>query len=323
MNTNASQDTAQQALIQGSDQNAINDLLADMEAHGKNTGDGGEVIEKLNQPAGSGSTTAADELNDELDGEDIAALAQAGLAQTQAKAAEPSKKGKKETKFVSKGKTKVVPAKPNKQAKGKAEAPPQDEGLAQGDATPADAEATGDGAGEEQQAAAPEQKKKEPPKRRVTYSGNRKSVVLSDRLNGRTSEFLILEKSDALLEPEELEKKQAEFMRNLDTAVAKKVAEKCIMLMKDLTNGNKVKNEVMNTAFYILKRDGKLTSGDQGNLQKALLAKYSLGTARSQANQIFCLFPLLKITTKEKGLLMPNPNSNILVTVNGEVAQAE
>jgi hypothetical protein len=85
------------------------------------------------------------------------------------------------------------------------------------------------------------------------------------------------------------------------------------MLLKDIRGKQTIKNEVMATAFKVLKRDGYLTSGDKGNLQLALRSKYSVGTARSQANQMFSLFPFLKITVKgEKGKMVPNEKSLLL-----------
>lgn len=152
---------------------------------------------------------------------------------------------------------------------------------------------------------------KAPAAPRVTFHGHSKSAVLDNRLGGLSTEFLVLENSDALLDPADLATKQAALKSELDTKVAKKVAEKCIMLFKWIKNGGEL-NEVMKRAFTVLVRDGKLTSGDKGNLQIALRDKYSTGTARSQSNQMFCLFPFLKITVKSKGEMVPNDESVIL-----------
>lgn len=157
---------------------------------------------------------------------------------------------------------------------------------------------------------------KAPAAPRVTYAGNARSAVLANRLGAGGDEFLALETADALLTPEQFADKATAFKDELDTKIAKKVAEKCIMLMKDLKAGGKVKNEVMRTAFEVLATQGKLTSGDKGNLQTALSAKYSLGTSRSQSNQMFCLFPFLRITTRgDKGVQVPNPESTIVASV--------
>jgi hypothetical protein len=83
-----------------------------------------------------------------------------------------------------------------------------------------------------------------------------------------------------------------------------------------LKNGGTL-NEVMRRAFVEMAKDGCLTSGKNGNLHATLLAKpYSGPTAASQGNQIFMLFPALKIAIKEKGKLIPNPDSLLLAKVN-------
>lgn len=150
---------------------------------------------------------------------------------------------------------------------------------------------------------------------RVTYHGHSKSAVLDNRLGGQTASFLVLEKSDANLDATALAAKQAAIKDELDNNVAKKVAEKCVMLFKDLHAGRPISNEVMKRAFETLARDGFLTSGDKGNMQGALADKYSIGTARSQANQMFALLPFLKVTLREKGRMVPNPDSTILEMV--------
>lgn len=158
---------------------------------------------------------------------------------------------------------------------------------------------------------------------RVTFHGNKYSTVLADRLGGKLTETLVLETADALLEDDALKAQQAELLEELDTKIANKVAEKCIMLMRDVQAGGHVGNNVMKTAFVVLKRDGQLTTGDKGNLQKELIKHYSIGTTRSQANQVFVLFPFLKITKRtEKGTQAPNPESTILGVVNAALGLA-
>ena len=102
---------------------------------------------------------------------------------------------------------------------------------------------------------------------------------------------------------------------NSKDAIADKVREKAIMLMTWIASGKdkSALNEVLLRAFETLFRDGELTSGKDGNLQVNLLSKpYSPGTAASQANQMFMLFPLLLITQREKGKMVANPDSAIV-----------
>jgi hypothetical protein len=72
----------------------------------------------------------------------------------------------------------------------------------------------------------------------------------------------------------------------------------------------------MHRAFKVLAHDGLLTSGIEGNLQKNYLSRpYAPGTASAQANQIFQLFPALKLTIRDKGRMVPNPDSVLLTTI--------
>lgn len=170
-----------------------------------------------------------------------------------------------------------------------------------------------------------EKKAKEP---RVTYVGNKASEVLKARLGDKTNEMLVLEVEDTSLDPAELEAKQSELLKLLNTrpgtsdggATQKKVAEKIVMLFGWLKNGGKL-NEVMLRTFTILAKDGHLTSGDKGNLHAELLAKpYSVGTCRAQAGQMFAMLPMLKVVSKEeKGRYVLNPNSMIFAGVKAQL----
>lgn len=169
---------------------------------------------------------------------------------------------------------------------------------------------------------------KEPKAPRVTYVGNKASDVLKARLGDKTNEMLVLEVEDASLDPAELEAKQSELLKLLNTrpgtsdggATQKKVAEKIVMLFGWLKNGGKL-NQVMDITFRTLIADGEIQSGEKGNLWAALLAKpYSKGTANAQGGQMMAMLPMLKIATKsEKGKLVANPNSMILMAVKAQM----
>jgi hypothetical protein len=142
-----------------------------------------------------------------------------------------------------------------------------------------------------------------------------KSQKLVAKLGDKAGEFLLLEISDAELEEAELKARQEQILASID-ATAIKVGDKARQLFGWLKNGGTL-NEVMRRAFVEMAKDGYLTSGKQGNLHATLLAKpYSGPTAASQGNQIFMLFPALKIAIKEKGKLIPNPDSLLLAKVN-------
>lgn len=136
------------------------------------------------------------------------------------------------------------------------------------------------------------------------------SEKIAHKLGDKMGEFILLELADATLEAEELKAKQAEVLAACDGASQIKVREKMVQLFGWARNGGKL-NEVMRRSFVTLAKDGFLTSGDKGNLHCNLLEKpYSVGTARAQSNQIFSLFPILKIVNKtEKGRYELNPES--------------
>ena len=152
-----------------------------------------------------------------------------------------------------------------------------------------------------------------------------KSTRLMQILGERARDFLVFETDDFSAGEEIRAAKVSEFLNALDSATADKVGDKALMLFKHLSEGKHISalNEVMLRAFKVLLKEGELTSGQNGNLQTELLAKpYSGPTAASQSNQIFMLFPLLKITVKEKGRMVKNPESLILARIESDLANA-
>ncbi|WP_151708835.1 hypothetical protein [Acinetobacter brisouii] len=166
---------------------------------------------------------------------------------------------------------------------------------------------------------------------RTTYHNAKKSDVLLDRLGG-SQDDIVLEFSDADLSPEELADKQREFLQVLNiqphmsttgVSTQKKVAEKVVILFTYLKRGGKM-NEVIYRTIKLLVEEGKVTSGDNGNLVKSLLDKpYSKGTARAQSGQMFKLLPLLKIAKEDsKGVFVANEDSVILRRLRDELFPA-
>lgn len=174
--------------------------------------------------------------------------------------------------------------------------------------------------GEKVAKAPKEPKEAKPPRLARHMCHGHESRVLAARLGERLGEFLVLEVADAGLDAAALKVRQDEILAVID-GLAKKVGEKATMLFGYMMNGGKL-NEVMLKTFTVLARDGKLTSGAKGNLQLELAEKYSPGTAASQANQMFMLLPALAITVKEKGMMVANPDSMILMKMNAELSLA-
>jgi hypothetical protein len=129
--------------------------------------------------------------------------------------------------------------------------------------------------------------------------------------------------------PEQMEAAREAFIKRLDVTkkddpayIADKVRDKIQMLLVWLNRGGEL-NEVLKRTLTLLHKDGKVTSGDKGNLQVNLLAKpYSIGTARSQANQMFMALPALQIVIKDKGNMVPNPDSALLMAINAKLGLA-
>jgi len=161
---------------------------------------------------------------------------------------------------------------------------------------------------------------KEPKEPRPTSVTHKPGDLLLAKLGDKAADYLTFAMSDLDLTEEARAAKRAAFIERMNgEEIADKVREKVIILLTGFMKGGTM-NEVIKRAFTVLHADGKLTSGDKGNLQQNLLTKpYSLGTARSQANQIFMLFPELGITIKEKGQMLPNPDSTILMKAYAEL----
>ena len=155
---------------------------------------------------------------------------------------------------------------------------------------------------------------KETKARRATSVTHAPGDLLAAKLGEKAKDYLMLRLSDAELDEDALKQRQADFIARMNDreAIADKVREKMQMFMLWLTKGGNL-NEVLKRTLTVLHSQGELTSGDKGNLQLNLLSKpYSVGTARSQANQMFMAFPELGLTIKEKGRMVANPDSALL-----------
>lgn len=165
---------------------------------------------------------------------------------------------------------------------------------------------------------APVEPVKPAPQPRMTFA--KKSEKIAHKLGDKARDYLVLDIKDADLTDEQLAAQQAEILARVDE-LAVKVGEKAVMLFGFLRNGGKL-NEIMRRTFTVLLRDGHLTSGAKGNLVTNFEQKpYSMGTALSQANQMFSLFPMLKICTGKAvgGRMEMNPDSTILQKMKEEL----
>ncbi|HDR8859213.1 TPA: hypothetical protein QDA74_003711 [Burkholderia territorii] len=75
----------------------------------------------------------------------------------------------------------------------------------------------------------------------------------------------------------------------------------------------------------MLVADGKITTGENGNLHKNLIAKpYSVSAARSMGRNTVTLMEKLKllVPSGEKGTFVPNPESLLLMAAQARLTPA-
>lgn len=103
---------------------------------------------------------------------------------------------------------------------------------------------------------------------------------------------------------------QAKTVMGVIDKLAKKVAEKAVNLIRHRSNPSSIQ-VYTRIGMDMLLRDGVITS--KGLVDKLQATKYTIGTARSQANQIMLLFPALQVATAtEKGTIALNKDSVIV-----------
>lgn len=143
-----------------------------------------------------------------------------------------------------------------------------------------------------------------------------KSGKLSERIFGKAGANAIDETTLSVAWASKTEQQHREDFANIVDNMALYVGDKAANLFTFMRTGGGL-NAVTLRGFQVLIRDGQLVGGDQGNIVTNLLSKpYSLGTARSQSNQLLQLFTDLEIGTRaSKGTVVINPNSIILERV--------
>lgn len=156
---------------------------------------------------------------------------------------------------------------------------------------------------------------KEPKVPQATRLTHKPGDLLLAKLGAKANDFLIF---DLNATPEEAEEQRIAFVAKMNEkdAIAIKPKEKVLQLFDWLIKGGEL-GEVMKRTFAVLAKDGEITSAEKGNLHQSLLSKpYSKGTANSQGCQMFIVLPELGICLKEKGRMIPNPDSPLLIAIN-------
>jgi len=159
-----------------------------------------------------------------------------------------------------------------------------------------------------------EPKEKKAPVMRKHYAN--KSERVTDKLGAELGAYTVLELSDASLTGDELATKQAETMEIMKAAGVK-IQMRMGYLMEFAAGKASELNLVATTALKVLKTDGKITTGESGNLHLELVKKYSKGSANSMGNNTIAAMRSLKmISLSAKGEYVANPTSLFLMKLN-------
>jgi hypothetical protein len=157
-------------------------------------------------------------------------------------------------------------------------------------------------------------------KPKVVHYGNDKVRRIKETLGDKLGDLLVLELADAALEGEALAQYQSDVLAMIGKLPIK-VKNRAMLLLDYVAGKSSELNNVITTAFRALHADGKLVSGDEGNLHQALLKKpYSAGAARAMGRNTINLFVAMKIVTKgEKQEFAANPASMLRAKVNSQL----
>lgn len=140
---------------------------------------------------------------------------------------------------------------------------------------------------------------------------------ITDKLGNKLGEYTVLELQDALLEGDALKAKQQETLDAIKTS-GKKVQGRITFILEFIAGKSSKLNNVIVTAIKLLKSDGKITTGVEGNLYGALIARpYTPYAAKAMGgNTLLALKALKVIVPNEKGEYVANEQSLVLAKLN-------
>lgn len=181
------------------------------------------------------------------------------------------------------------------------------EGVVEGSAAP-----TGT-AGDVTAAAEPAAKKERAKRKFYTDKTER----LRDKLGTGLAEYSVLTMADAGVSDEELTKVMDSTMAIIKS-MNKKEQNWAVKFIEYLAGKKSAMSEPTARILSVLKRDGFLTTGNDGNVFKDLVSKpYSAGAARAMGgNNIGMLRDLKVIVQDAKGKYVANPDSLLLAKAN-------
>lgn len=144
-----------------------------------------------------------------------------------------------------------------------------------------------------------------------------KTERLKDKLGAGLSEYSVLTLADAEVSDEELVAKMEETMVII-RSLNKKEQNWAVKFIEYLAGKKSSISEVTGTILKLLHEDGQITTGNEGNVFKKLVARpYSPGAARAMGgNNVGMLKDLKLILEDGKGKYIANPDSLLLMKAN-------
>lgn len=163
----------------------------------------------------------------------------------------------------------------------------------------------------------PEGEKKDAPKRKHYAS---KEERIADKFGAELGEYLILEVKDAALEGDALKEAQENTLASMN-AVGTKVQNRVTYLI-EFAGGKSAKlNDIAVAAMKLLKSDGKITTGEKGNLFAELSKTHAKSSANAMGGNTVGAMRVLKMVIADaNGDYIPNPQSLYYHKISGMLA---
>ena len=186
-------------------------------------------------------------------------------------------------------------------------------GVAEGAAPTGDTTDVVDAAPVKKEKAAKEPKAPATPRKHYTDKTER----LKDKLGAGLSEYSVLTLADAGVNEEELQKVMAATMEIIRT-MNRKEQNWSVKFIEFLAGKKSSISEVTGTILKLLHTDGHITTGNDGNVFKTLVARpYSPGSARAMGgNNVGFMKDLKMVIADGKGKFVANPDSLLLMKAN-------
>ncbi|MGV2866382.1 hypothetical protein [Achromobacter sp. AGC39] len=140
---------------------------------------------------------------------------------------------------------------------------------------------------------------------------------ITDKLGADLGDYIVLEMADAVLEGAELQAKQNETLEAIKAAGVK-VQNRITFVLEFMAGRSAKLNDVLTLAFKLLKEEGSITVGDEGNLISGLVAAgKKISSARAMGNNTIAALRTLKVMSKDAdGRYVPNAESLVLAKMN-------